>query len=92
MTTINFETVDCCECGIIFQVPEDFDQAREDDGREFYCPNGHSQHYTNCPEDKIQVLEAKNTELQRQVRQLKCRLMGQVGFKERIKMWWKGGL
>lgn len=92
MTTINFETVDCCHCGIVFQVPEEFDQAREQDGRTFYCPNGHEQFYPDGDDDKLQQLELQNTELRKQVRQLKCRLVGQVGFKERIRVWWFGGL
>lgn len=92
MTTINFETVNCCVCGIIFQVPEEFDEAREVDGRLFYCPNGHKQRYDDSEEDKLKALEIANVDLQRQVRQLKCRLIGRIGFKERVKVWWKGGL
>lgn len=92
MTTVNFETEECCECGIMFQVPEEFAENRQEDGQSFYCPNGHEQHYADTPDVEIEKLEAKNRELQIQVRQLKCRLLGQVGFRDRIRMWWRGGL
>lgn len=92
MTTVNFESVTCCECGIIFQVPEEFAENRQEDGRTFYCPNGHAQNYIDCDDQKIEKLETANRELQVQVRQLKCKLIGKVGMRDRIKMWWRGGL
>ena len=92
MTTQNFETVDCCNCGIKFQVPEEWDENRREDGRWFYCPNGHKQKYTDCTDDKIEKLENENRELRAQVRSLKCRLMGKAGLKDRLKTWWLGGL
>lgn len=92
MTTINFETVDCCNCGVVFQVPAEFDNARQEDGQSFYCPNGHAQFYEDGDEEKLKRLETENTELKRQVRQLKCRLIGKLGFKERVRVWWNGGL
>jgi len=92
MTTTNFETVECCECGIQFQVPECFDENRQEDGREFYCPNGHSQSYSDCTNDKMEKLENDNRELRVQVRQLKCRLIGKAGVWDRLKTWWRGGL
>ena len=92
MTTINFEAVNCCHCGIVFQVPEQFDEDRQEDGQTFYCPNGHAQVYEDSENDQIKRLETENTELRRQVRQLKCRLIGKVGFKERVRVWWNGGL
>lgn len=91
MTTVNFETLECIECGVQFQVPESFDETRQEDGKTFYCPNGHPQAYTNTTEDQVQELESKNRELQIQLRQLKCQLLGRVGFKDKIKMWWRGG-
>ena len=92
MTTINFESVDCCTCGIIFQIPEEFEEDRQEDGQVFYCPNGHAQSYQDCEEEKIKRLESENSELKKQVRQLKCRLIGKSGIKDRIKVWINGGL
>lgn len=92
MTTVNFETEECCECGIIFQVPEDFAENRQNDGQTFYCPNGHGQSYTDTDDEKIEKLENDKRELQVQVRQLKCKLIGKVGMRDKLKMWWRGGL
>jgi hypothetical protein len=92
MTTVNFESETCCECGIIFQIPEDFSEDRQADGKTFYCPNGHGQNYIDCDDEKIEKLETANRELQVQVRQLKCKLIGKVGLRDRIRMWWRGGL
>lgn len=36
----------CCDCGVGFAVPEYFDKMRRNDGKLFYCPNGHSQSYS----------------------------------------------
>jgi len=44
----------CSECGIVHGVPDDFDNRRRDDGRTFYCPNGHSQVYRETEEDRLQ--------------------------------------
>ncbi len=35
-------TVTCCgNCGIPFAIPDNLYAARVDDGKNFYCPNGH---------------------------------------------------
>lgn len=34
--------LDCADCGVVFGINADFEQRRRDDGRSFYCPNGHS--------------------------------------------------
>jgi hypothetical protein len=36
----------CCNCGIQFAMPADFQARRRDDHEWFYCPRGHKQHYT----------------------------------------------
>lgn len=35
----------CCNCGLLFAVPNDYDDRRRNDHRTFYCPNGHGQSY-----------------------------------------------
>jgi|ERR1017187_1588098 hypothetical protein len=98
MITVNFETEECNQCGIIFQVPEEFCENRQEDGSIFYCPNGHGQSYVVEADDnqtkdrQIENLESKNRDLQIQVRQLKCKLMRGFGWCDKLKMWWKGGL
>jgi hypothetical protein len=57
--------VDCCNCGILFGVPEDLDRRnRNDPSQSFYCPSGHSQHYTGPSE--AQKLREKLARAERQ--------------------------
>jgi hypothetical protein len=42
-TTIVVET--CYTCGVVFGLGAEFRQARINDKKEWYCPNGHGQHY-----------------------------------------------
>jgi septal ring factor EnvC (AmiA/AmiB activator) len=43
-TTLYAQT--CCNCGVLFAIPELMDDQRRRDHQNFWCPNGHSQHYT----------------------------------------------
>jgi len=37
---------ECCNCGILFAFPSELKgQLLDDRERQFYCPNGHPQHY-----------------------------------------------
>lgn len=92
MTTMNFETENCHQCGIVFQVPEDFFEAREQDGRTFWCPNGHANAYEDYEDGKLERLERENNELRTEIRRLKCRLVGNNGLRDKIKVFFRGGL
>lgn len=50
---------DCGECGIPFGMPTNIYNDRRNDGRNFWCPNGH----------KIAFLETENARLNRLLRQ-----------------------
>ncbi len=76
-TTSAFLTMynqNCIECGVCFGVPNSFDEERRRDGNCFYCPNGHSQHYSDTRERQLarelakkdQQLAASNEEIKRQ--------------------------
>ncbi len=56
--------MECGECGISFAVPERWRQEREDTGKGWYCPNGHSRVYR---ESTVQKLE-KQVERERAAR------------------------
>ena len=45
----------CCnkECGVSFGIPSDLYKRLKATGNWFYCPNGHSQHYTETTEQKL---------------------------------------
>lgn len=47
-----FETITCFKCGITFAVPASVRRRWLDSGDSFYCPNGHSQHYTESTVEK----------------------------------------
>lgn len=42
---IHFDLTSCASCGIQFQLPRSYDDKRREDGKTFYCPNGHSLSY-----------------------------------------------
>lgn len=46
------EAETCCNCGVEFASP--VLRKRLIDGKSFYCPNGHSQHYTKTTSQKLQ--------------------------------------
>jgi hypothetical protein len=47
--------VTCCECGVLFGVPQDLDRHNYEQGpkRSFWCPSGHEQHYTKSEVQKL---------------------------------------
>jgi hypothetical protein len=52
-TTLEVEV--CCSCGVLFAAPRDLlAHALKDHDHWFYCPNGHSQHYTGKTEAQKQ--------------------------------------
>ena len=45
---LRFATITCCHqgCGLTFAVPETWETKRRKDHSWWYCPNGHTQHFT----------------------------------------------
>jgi len=64
-TWLSTET--CCNCGIVFAMPLDFQRRRRDDHKLFYCPSGHGQHYTGATEAQRlkRQLEQRDADLAR---------------------------
>jgi hypothetical protein len=44
-TAVNLEPVTCFRCGVIFGLPDDFYANRKRDQDNWFCPNGHEQHF-----------------------------------------------
>lgn len=68
---LEFVTEECCVCHVIFAVTTAHNDRLRAKGELFYCPNGHSQRYTETTVQKLQKqLDAQKaqTELQRQLR------------------------
>lgn len=53
-TKVTLVTEECCICGIVFAMPQQVNERLRTKGGTFYCPNGHSQVYT---EPDIEVLK-----------------------------------
>jgi hypothetical protein len=63
-TTTRLELIVCGECGISFAVPPRWREERQDDGKTWYCPNGHPRVYRETTEQKLRKeLEAKQRAL-----------------------------
>lgn len=55
---------ECCNCGIEFAMPKNWKNILLDNHERFYCPRGHSQHYTG--ETVAEKLEKRNKSLVQQ--------------------------
>jgi len=54
---LEFVTVTCAACGLLFATTCDFARRRREDHRDFYCPSGHINVYV--AENKAEKLEKK---------------------------------
>lgn len=63
--TLQLVTEECCNCGVLFAMPQEVKDRRVDDHGSFYCPNGHGQHYTGKTEaEKLrETLELRSRQL-----------------------------
>ena len=53
--TVRLETITCCyaSCGFLFAVPYGWETSRREDHSQWYCPNGHSQHFPGATEKEL---------------------------------------
>jgi uncharacterized C2H2 Zn-finger protein len=49
-STLGLET--CCNCGMSFGMPVDYQRRRREDHGWFHCPAGHAQHYAGKSEEE----------------------------------------
>ena len=65
---INLVTEECCACGTVFAMAQEFKRQRLRDRTNFYCPAGHSQAYVGDTDaKKLEREKAKNTHLEDQL-------------------------
>ena len=50
--TIALYIMDCASCGCVFAINTDYEARRRRDGRNFYCPNGHVNAWTEDEADR----------------------------------------
>ena len=70
----DFFEIICASCGIEFHVPSRWDDARRDDGRTFYCPNGHSLFYSAPMSEKLRQAQQEAVTAKSKVEQLEAAL------------------
>ena len=62
-------TMECSSCFIVYAMPQSLYELALGNGRTFYCPNGHSQTYT---EHREKVLQRRLEEAERKAVAAKC--------------------
>lgn len=53
----------CASCGIVFGMPADLNRRRREDGKDFFCPNGHINVYKGEVADLKKQIEAANAQV-----------------------------
>lgn len=73
---------DCCKCGTRFVMEATLDTYRRKEGKEFFCPNGHSQMFIDNQESILKKAQEKLAEVTEEleeakveIRKLKCALL-----------------
>ena len=64
-----FDLKVCCLCGIAYAVPAVFNAKRREDGKAFYCPNGHCLNYTFSEMQRLQHVVVEKQQLLNQSQQ-----------------------
>lgn len=57
------QTITCSSCGVIYGLPYGFLANRQEDTKVFYCPNGHTQQYSENEADRLRKQIQKTDEL-----------------------------
>lgn len=52
-TTATFYVDTCCNCGMQFAMPTEFNTVRRNDHKTFYCPSGHPQSYQSESQEEL---------------------------------------
>lgn len=74
-TFVGMETIVCYKCAVPFAIPAQLKQRLIDTGDEFFCPNGHDQHYTRSTVDLLkEKLQKQEQENKQQVERMQQRL------------------
>lgn len=53
--TTTYTIIDCFKCGTLFALPDQVNDELVRTGRNFFCPNGHQQHYSESTEAKLKT-------------------------------------
>jgi hypothetical protein len=80
----------CGECEILFAVPAAWKWRRQEDGRTWYCPNGHPRVYRESENDRLKRELAEAHERAERNRRAAERARTQRGMAERSAAAYKG--
>jgi len=82
MTTITYQQelviIACAECGIYFAVPKDFIKNKQEDGKDFVCPNRHKLNYPIKTYNELQEIADKLTKENADLKRDNIRLRAQL--------------
>ncbi len=63
-STVNLAVVECYSCGMLFGLPQEFNENRLADKKGWLCPNGHRQSYLGAPlRDTLRAAELRASNL-----------------------------
>lgn len=94
-------TETCCNCGVMFAMPEALQERalrqRGPGGCQFYCPNGHPQHYTGKTDlekanERLQWERERAARLSAELDQTTASLRAQRGVTTKLKRRIAGGV
>jgi len=76
----------CCNCGIIFGMPSALQEALLSDSQKyFYCPNGHSQHYTKSKETYLcEQIERERKEHKKELEIMENKFLDELSAKNKL--------
>lgn len=72
--SVTLDTQHCIQCDVIFALTRNFTNILKERGQTFYCPNGHSQCYTETDNMRLQKQLAQK---QRELTESKCETMAE---------------
>lgn len=77
--TITMVTEICCNCGIVFGIPSDFQDDLIKTHKTFYCPNGHSQSYgENAKERELKKAQQEKAEVEKRLHEMTDRMLDET--------------
>lgn len=84
-------TEECCRCGTVFAFAEELrEKCLQDHSRQFYCPNGHPQHYLGETEAErlkrnLKWAHTRAARIERERDRAEARRRGQLAANTRLK-------
>ncbi len=90
--TTSLSVIHCSECNIAFAVDDAVDERWRENGKTFYCPKGHSQHYGDSVTKQLQrekkrliAEQAKHDQTRAELRETEGRRRAEKGAKTKLK-------